>query len=85
MTEGRSIELFRLLNEALEVATDPGSIALLEAVKFHETHLVLKEDLPLPIPATGIPCGCDDPATCEDRDDSCPPLTIKQNGGIAES
>jgi len=39
MTEETSIELFRLINEALLLATDPGTVALLEAVKFHEAGL----------------------------------------------
>ena len=79
MTEEQSIELFRHLNEALLLARDPGSIALIEAVKYHESLMAATS----PVPAQAlVKCGCDDPATCEDRDGSCPPIDYSKAWGV---
>jgi hypothetical protein len=65
--------LFHYLNEALEAATDAGTIYLLEAAKRHEAQLVIDEDLPPPSPVSAeLPCGCVSYAKCEDRDTACP-------------
>jgi hypothetical protein len=108
---------YDLVDKAVEVATDPGTIGLLRAARHHESVQTgsdseianalrnAKQDDRPPrgfwasgdyvrscirckamfigdkraghcadcAYADAPPCGCDDPETCEDRDESCPP------------
>lgn len=63
------------LNEALliaEAAEHPGTVALLEATKFHEAQFAIEDKRELPESERGeLICGCDDPALCTDRDATC--------------
>jgi hypothetical protein len=88
MTEENSIELFRLIYRAIDLAEDEGSIALLEAVKFREAQLSATHQGQriTPVAPTGeLPCGCDSYVECKDKDTACPERdAVTSNNGDKE-